>query len=71
MWNDYNRFNQDGYSGDTIFPVETNYKNKRLFLEDLEKAEERERQHQEFLDTLREELRDTEMCKRYGEDYCM
>jgi hypothetical protein len=52
-WDDNNRFNQTGYSGATLFPKEENYRNKRLYLEDLEKAEAREVLHQEFIDDLR------------------
>jgi len=57
-WNDENRFNQTGYSASTLFPEKENYTNFDLYLEDLEKAEYRENNHQEFLDELREEARE-------------
>ena len=56
-WNDNNRFNQTGYSGSTLFPIERNYTNKRLFLDDLEKAEAREANHLEFMYELKEDAK--------------
>lgn len=67
-WNDNNRFNQTGYSASTLFPIRENYKNKNLYLEDLEKARYREENHQEFLDDLREEYREEEYRDRTEED---
>jgi len=67
-WNDNNRFNQTGYSASTLFPIRENYKNKKLYLEDLEKARYREENHQEFLDDLREEYREEEYRDRTEED---
>jgi len=54
-WDDYNRFNQTGYSGSTIYPQEEHYTNKRLFIEDFDKAEAREELHLEFLEELKDD----------------
>jgi len=54
-WNDHNRFNQTGYSAETVFPLEENYKNKRLYIEDIEKAEVRESHRELFIEELRED----------------
>jgi uncharacterized protein related to proFAR isomerase len=54
-WNDYNRFNQSGYSSPTVFPLEENYRNKRLYIADLDRAEEREVNHLEFIEELKED----------------
>lgn len=54
-WNDDNRFNQDGYSAPTVFPVKKLYFDEKLFYGDLEIANKREYYHQEFLCDQREE----------------
>jgi len=59
-WNDTNRFNQGGYSASTIFPQETNYTNKDLFLIDYKSACGREESREEWLDELRQEAREEE-----------
>jgi hypothetical protein len=62
IWNDYNRFNQSGYSSPTVFPLEENYRNKRLYLEDLEKAEAREATHLEFVEDLKADYEYSRRC---------
>ena len=56
-WNDDNRFNQTGYSGATLFPLEENYIDKGAYLDDLDKAEAREVNHLEFIEELKEDAR--------------
>lgn len=61
VWDDYNRFNQSGFSAPTVFPEEGNYSNKFLFLEDIEKAERREMMRQEIIAGLNEERGENEL----------
>lgn len=49
-WSDRNRFSQGGYSAITIFPSEKNYINKKLYAEDLAKANERQITHLEWME---------------------
>lgn len=54
-WTDTNRFNQTGYSAGTLFPLKENYKDQKLFEEDLGKAQMREEAHIEFVQEQRDE----------------
>ena len=57
-WNDNNRFSQTGYSAKTLMPLEENYINKMLYIEDIGKAEWRESSHLEFLEELQQEAKE-------------
>lgn len=57
VWSDNNRFNQTGYSGKTIFPIESNYKDKSLYEEDYTLAYHREESHADWLLEQEEEYR--------------
>ena len=57
IWSDENRFNQTGYSAPTRFPDIKNYENPLYYLADMEQAEKREQNHQEWLEDERYEAR--------------
>ena len=65
-WSDYNRFNQGGVSQKTSFPEETNYSNKMLWLEDMDKAESREEARLDWL----EEQRIDAQCSDEDDEGC-
>ena len=54
-WTDTNRFNQTGYSSLTLFPQIENYENKASYWEDYMKAKIRQRNHEEFMEEMRNE----------------
>lgn len=71
-WTDNNRFNQTGYSASTLFPREEDYVNKMLYMEDLDKAEQRELVRDEWLEELRMDAQDEqqEMQRVRDEEDC-
>lgn len=57
-WSDSNRFSQNGYSNPTIWPCVGNYADRTAYLEDYQKALNRESSRTEWLWEQEQEARE-------------